>query len=1061
MSSNSESEADKIRNKRLARLQAPSQPKSQAEDGESSFSPTKDLQPSISGPQSDTAPNPFTKLGLNQSSSATPKRTATSPPPDIRSPIKPTQSIPPSEALVPSSTSVGSLGPIELWEDKTLKHIYKVALEPGPRVTGYYILDDLRKDLEEQAVEGKPAHISVGTLDQLILSVCKDSGVTPMDYLVGCWRRASVIQRTTPPSRLDERKINILNTAKRLCINYGEYCITMPDIFENDRALAKLENRLLSDAEDDLGLPQEFLNDLVSRSEDNPDLVEYFQQAIQNLSSRLSKMNMSDNYKPFISALGRLAQFKPLVELMIKLPSFLPSPEQTPAHLVEKETILGPFFQLSPLQSQVCRTYFTGAKTKSQTALNDATRALRLSLQTIQDQLHQITMLIIRASPEARVKVLDFFALAINLNKKRGAIQVDQATVASDGFMLNITAVLNKLCEPFMDASFSKLDKIDIDYFKRNPRLDIGDETKINADEDTASEFYSKKIEGSNNFISEVFFLNVAAHHYGLGATEVNHDQLAKDIGDMEKHLERIQGERSRWVNTPQIGIWDRNIEKLRQRIDEGIAYKFALEVFLFDGLSQTRSLLFMRYLTTWLLRLVSPGHRYPQKMMSLPLPAEAPPEFSALPEYFIEDIGLCFGFVGRYLPECIVTTQVDELVIFCTTFLRTSTYIKKPNLKSKLVEILYYGISPYRGKTAGMLGDVINGHKFVLQHLLNALMNFYIEIERQYYEKFTVRYHISEIIKSIWPNPAYREKLDQESKLNVDFFIRFVALLLNDVTYVLDNSLTALAEINKLQHELESDAAASLSPQEKAEKEKALAKSERDATSYMSLGNETVTMLKLFTSAIPNAFIMPEIVNRLAGMLDYNLEALVGPKCNSLRVRSPEKYRFNPKALLSEITDVYLNLRHFTQFVEAVARDGRSYKPELFQKLQAVLEKNSLKGTPDIAALAKLAAMVEETKRREEEGEEELGEIPDDFLDPLMATLMEDPVILPSSKVSIDRQTIKVHLLSDPKDPFNREPLKIEDVIPNTELKEQIEAWIKERRAGNSMNADIMDVDG
>lgn len=99
-----------------------------------------------------------------------------------------------------------------------------------------------------------------------------------------------------------------------------------------------------------------------------------------------------------------------------------------------------------------------------------------------------------------------------------------------------------------------QLDKIDIDYFRRNPRLDIGDETKINADEDTASEFYSKKIEGSNNFISEVFFLNVAAHHYGLGATEVNHDQLAKDIGDMEKHLERIQGERSRWVNVRGLG---------------------------------------------------------------------------------------------------------------------------------------------------------------------------------------------------------------------------------------------------------------------------------------------------------------------------------------------------------------------------------------------------------------------------------------------------------------------------------------------------------------------------
>lgn len=48
------------------------------------------------------------------------------------------------------------------------------------------------------------------------------------------------------------------------------------------------------------------------------------------------------------------------------------------------------------------------------------------------------------------------------------------------------------------------------------------------------------------------------------------------------------------------------------------------------------------------------------------------------------------------------------------------------------------------------------------------------------------------------------------------------------------------------------------------------------------------------------------------------------------------------------------------------------------------------------------------------------------------MYTLMEDPVILPSSKVTIDRATIRSHLLSDPNDPFNRAPLKIEEVIPS-----------------------------
>jgi ubiquitin conjugation factor E4 B len=77
----------------------------------------------------------------------------------------------------------------------------------------------------------------------------------------------------------------------------------------------------------------------------------------------------------------------------------------------------------------------------------------------------------------------------------------------------------------------------------------------------------------------------------------------------------------------------------------------------------------------------------------------------------------------------------------------------------------------------------------------------------------------------------------------------------------------------------------------------------------------------------------------------------------------------------------------------------------------------------------------------------------------------MEDPVILPSSRVTIDRQTIRIHLLGNPLDPFNRSPLKVEDVIPNTELKNQIQAWIRERRAkgvveNDDGNDDAMDLD-
>ena len=60
----------------------------------------------------------------------------------------------------------------------------------------------------------------------------------------------------------------------------------------------------------------------------------------------------------------------------------------------------------------------------------------------------------------------------------------------------------------------------------------------------------------------------------------------------------------------------------------------------------------------------------------------------------------------------------------------------------------------------------------------------------------------------------------------------------------------------------------------------------------------------------------------------------------------------------------------------------------------------------------------------------------------------MRDPVRLPSSRAVVDRSTIKAHLLSDSKDPFNRMPLKLADVETDHELRAEIQAFLQERRS-------------
>ena len=66
----------------------------------------------------------------------------------------------------------------------------------------------------------------------------------------------------------------------------------------------------------------------------------------------------------------------------------------------------------------------------------------------------------------------------------------------------------------------------------------------------------------------------------------------------------------------------------------------------------------------------------------------------------------------------------------------------------------------------------------------------------------------------------------------------------------------------------------------------------------------------------------------------------------------------------------------------------------------------------------------------------------PQEFIDPILQTVMNDPVVLPGSGQVVDRETIKRHLLCDGTDPFSRSPLTESMLRPAVDLRTRIEAW-------------------
>jgi ubiquitin conjugation factor E4 B len=620
--------------------------------------------------------------------------------------------------------------------------------------------------------------------------------------------------------------------------------------------------------------------------------------------------------------------------------------------------------------------------------------------------------------------------------------------------MVNTQSVLLRFAEPFIDATYSKIDRIDPLFYSASDRIDIKEETRIKATAEEAAkwdeEHRAKPGGPPPNFITNIFYLTISMAHYGYLKSVDTYLNLQKHSDDIERQMQLYEND-STWRQSPFSVRIQRAIDNMKNDINKIKIEQFAYDTGLRDPELIFRLIGFINFLSSWVIRQVDPKKQHPTVHAELPLPTEVPMAFRVLPEYIVEDIVDFYHFIVQTSPESMQLTGKQELVSFALTFLTSTWYIKNPFLKSKINEALFMGIWPTRGERNGILGNVLNTNSLALKHLMPALMHFYIEVEQtgassQFYDKFNARRSIAYILKVIWDNPTHREALKHEAK-NVDKFVKFANLMINDVTYLLDESLSEMAQIHAIQVEMDDKDTWESKPQEyRREREGNLRSLERHASSYTTLGKSTVELLKLFTAETKAPFMMPEIVDRLAAMLDYNLDALAGPKCNDLHVRDPDKLKFDPRGLLKDILAVFLNLSDQKEFVHAVAGDGRSYRKELFERAAGIARRRSLMPTGEIEKLMLFVETVEEAKTTME-AEEDIGDIPDEYLDSLMFSIMRDPVMLPSSKAIVDRATIKSHLLSDSKDPFNRAPLNIEEVVPQVELKAKIDSFLAERR--------------
>lgn len=99
-----------------------------------------------------------------------------------------------------------------------------------------------------------------------------------------------------------------------------------------------------------------------------------------------------------------------------------------------------------------------------------------------------------------------------------------------------------------------------------------------------------------------------------------------------------------------------------------------------------------------------------------------------------------------------------------------------------------------------------------------------------------------------------------------------------------------------------------------------------------------------------------------------------------------------------------------------------------MFDDAALRMERSSIKTPVEIEQFKALASKANQIQLDNQMSDDWMSEAPDEFKDPLMMTVMSDPVLLPSGLI-MDRAVIMRHLLNSSTDPFNRQHLT-EDML-------------------------------
>lgn len=399
------------------------------------------------------------------------------------------------------------------------------------------------------------------------------------------------------------------------------------------------------------------------------------------------------------------------------------------------------------------------------------------------------------------------------------------------------------------------------------------------------------------------------------------------------------------------------------------------------------------------------------------------------------------------------------------------SDVYKQPNpfVQAKFFDLLFTFNIMEKGRIVFILRDHLGSHERIRKFLL-AMIDFYSAIEFMNdsagtsHTKYRYRFFITKfLLKALTIEDYIRAFKDICKEKEVS---NFIGHLFTDLNFFLEDAFDKLKKINKLQQgnidslnnefqRMQVTNQGNNNQNQISEEENASVEQETipaltsSVKSLFKFGRNELKMIDILSQIVPDVFSDPEWATKIAQTLNYYASKMCAKSYRSYKVQNITDVRLKPLEFIRQLVLVYVRIGDSEIVRQGIINDDRSYSKDALFDLGVTAYNKKLVPADLLEKYQDLISTLDTMKIEKDNMETIIGEAPEEFTCGLTFDLIKDPVYLPASKLTVERNAIRQHLtLNGPYDPFTKTPLTNEDLVPLPELKEKIDKWLEEKRA-------------